>query len=500
VQSVFSFPVLVIACAGDRVVAGRFRRVGGRIACDRCHEEILASGGAEDWVGRVCATLPRVRAAMPPARRAIIVLPAEATVLKHLQVPRVARAKQEQILRFEAEQAVPAAGGGLVWDFLVTGGNATQENRVLGVAKLEVLERLVDAVVEQGWAVERVVPAFAGWLAVLRAGDGPAGRTLLADVAPPTATVLQSNGAQFAIRVFPVGDAITEAGMARLAQEITRTVLHFQRHHELQEPERVGLLADAERDGAMQASLQERLGWPVQPFDEVFGCEWGAGSAAGCSRRDRVTLAGAAAVLLNPKLPSMDLTPPRVRHASRLRGDRCWLLAAAVLAVAALLPPAIHFHGKSLLLRADLAALTERLESRRTEVALGQARVRELAAIREETKWLGSVARARVGWISFLGDLQGRLGAVEDAWLDTLQAPAAVAGQPRKILVTGRVLDRENPESRLGPAAVTRVRALLADLAESPFVTALENERFDPAQPGVIGFGVTLVIKPGEGL
>lgn len=504
-QSVFSFPVLVVACAGDRVVAGRFRRVGGRISCDRCHEEILASGNGEDWVGRVRAALPRLRAAMPPTRRAILVLPAEATVLKHLQVPRVARAKQEQILRFEADQAVPGAVGGLVWDFLAAGGNATQENRVLAVAKLEMLAPLVDAVVEQGWVVERVVPAFVGLLAALRAGDEQAGRALVADVSPPATTVLQSDGGRFAVRAFRVGgeaagDDAVEARTARLAQEITRTVLHFQRQHDLPEPERVLLLADAEQAGAMSASLQERLGWPVAPFEVNHVCDWGLGQADGCSRRDRVTLAGAAAVLLNPKLPSMDLTPPAVRRASRRGGNRRWLLSAAALAVAALLPPAFRLQGEIDILRTDLATMTQRLESRRAEVARGQARLRELAALREETKWLLTVARARVGWIAFLGDLQGRLGAVEDAWLDSLQMAPAAADQPRKIVLTGRVLDRENPRSRLGPAAVTRVRALLADLAESPFVAAVENERFDPAQPGVIGFGVTLVIKPGEGL
>jgi type IV pilus assembly protein PilM len=41
-----------------------------------------------------------------------------------------------------------------------------------------------------------------------------------------------------------------------------------------------------------------------------------------------------------------------------------------------------------------------------------------------------------------------------------------------------------------------RVRALMASLDGSPFVAAVENERYDTTQPGILRFEFTMAVDP----
>jgi hypothetical protein len=64
-----------------------------------------------------------------------------------------------------------------------------------------------------------------------------------------------------------------------------------------------------------------------------------------------------------------------------------------------------------------------------------------------------------------------------------------------RFTLSGRMLDKGNPAATAGADAYTRVRSLLQALARSPLVGAIENERFDGAQPGVLRFNFTLVMN-----
>ena len=44
------------------------------------------------------------------------------------------------------------------------------------------------------------------------------------------------------------------------------------------------------------------------------------------------------------------------------------------------------------------------------------------------------------------------------------------------------------------------MKTLLASFVESEFIVAIEDERFDNAQPGVLKFDFILVVNPGKPL
>ncbi|MBI3887399.1 MAG: hypothetical protein HY302_16960, partial [Opitutae bacterium] len=108
----------------------------------------------------------------------------------------------------------------------------------------------------------------------------------------------------------------------------------------------------------------------------------------------------------------------------------------------------------------------------------------------------------RAGWLEMFADLQERLVRVEDVLVENLQVSAppagegpAPAGAPLHIAISGRLLDKTNPLAKVSPDSYERVKTLLANIVDSPYVAAVENERFDNRQPGILRFDFVLVGK-----
>jgi type IV pilus assembly protein PilM len=167
-----------------------------------------------------------------------------------------------------------------------------------------------------------------------------------------------------------------------------------------------------------------------------------------------------------------------------------------------------------------------------------------LRQIEEATKQITALRGAyetKANWINFFADLQERLVKIEDVWLERLQvvrpsleqlaaqaaeaeaaaqaaqaaaAPAPDGSQPApdpnappprpvvpiRLTLSGRLLDITNPQSRVSAESTQRVKQLLASFTGSQFIAAVENERFDNSQNGLLRFDFTLVINPKKTL
>jgi type IV pilus assembly protein PilM len=164
-----------------------------------------------------------------------------------------------------------------------------------------------------------------------------------------------------------------------------------------------------------------------------------------------------------------------------------------------------------------------------------EGNLRQIAEAGLQIAALKGAYETKANWVNFLASLQERLVQIEDVWLDRLQvqrppqeetasadappppeepapdgqAPAAAAavdpppvpkGPPVRLALSGRLLDVKNPQSKVSPESIERVKRLLAGFAGSPFVTAVENERFDTSQNGILRFDFILVINPRQTL
>jgi len=134
-----------------------------------------------------------------------------------------------------------------------------------------------------------------------------------------------------------------------------------------------------------------------------------------------------------------------------------------------------------------------------------QSELKDLNTLRTRHKLLDDLVQDRKAWIRFLGDLQNRLVAVEDVWIDALQVippPGEDAGvtdagaNALQLNVSGRMVDRENPLARVSEPMQERAIHLLARLAESPFISAVGGTRFDTRESGMLRFSCRLTINP----
>lgn len=501
-----SSPVTVIDCGASSLAVGTFRVEGDNLRCEFLGTEVLSASAETRWVEAVIAALAVLAARCPAAGSVMLVLPPSAVLLKHLKTPRLAASRRDEIVKFEVAQNIPHAIDDVVWAAIVAGEQEQETDLLLAAAKLEVVEPLCRAAAEAGWMVQAVVPSALAVRALESlVPAGGAESRLVVVMGSRAATFLLIDGPRFAIRSLPMAGSASapesaDNGVLRLAQEAKRSILHFQRQNGLAAPACVRLGGESDCPPGLAARLETQLALPVTRIDAARAVDFALGIEPGVAGPALDNLVGAAALQLKFPPAGMNLLPPSISQRADLRRRGPWLIASAVLAVAALLPPLFYYRSAAAAARADLAAIDASLAPVRGRETRNRARLEEIAALARETQQLRSLAERRTSWIRLFADLQERFTAVEDVWLESLQTIAPARDVPMKLAISGRMLDRTSPLARGGPETGQRVRALLEGLVDSPFVAAVESERFDNSQPGILRFDFILVTDPAHPL
>jgi type IV pilus assembly protein PilM len=221
-------------------------------------------------------------------------------------------------------------------------------------------------------------------------------------------------------------------------------------------------------------------------------------------------LVGLAVSLVQP-VADVTLLPPAITEALAFRKRQPRYLAAAVLAVAALLPPIFYLHHRATGAETLVTQAESQLRPLRSLEARNNENVAQIEAAKKQISALEGLVATKANWLDFLADTQARLAKVGDVWLERIQivpsapldasaAPAADPAAPApapalKLTLSGRLLDVANPVSEVSQESNERVKKLIAGFTESPFITAVENERFDTKQPGLLRFDFTLVVN-----
>jgi type IV pilus assembly protein PilM len=515
-----------------------FNLNGGRLQCVHAAVEQfpVRAAGEDHWLENTAAALRSLKSGHAGADPVVLVLPAHLTLTKQIKTPRVDPAKRGKVIRFEAEQAIPYALAEVVWDSTISGEGETEQEVVLVAAKLDLIEQLCTAVQAAGFTPARILPSslatLAGWRLVQPAHVLPA---LVLNLGGRSTTLLQVDSQRFVARTLSLGGGVITQQLAenqdcdpdeaeriklserstnlvadametlatRLAQEISRSVIHFGRQSGMANPERVFLTGGSAGLTGLAELLATKLKIPVERFaalDAVTNPA-GAASAGMASNPAAFTdLIGAAAAELLPSQPTMNLLPPALRKQANQRRSRPWLLASMVLAMAALGLPTLHYRQVMATARTKIAVMEEAMAPLRARESRNRANLEKLAQLRTQVDGLQSVHNRRAGWLKLFTGLQERLVKVEDVWLEKLQTIPPATGGPMKLVISGRMLDKTNPLAKVSPETFTRVKELLAGIVELPSVSAVEGERFDNSQPGILKFDFVLVIDDAHPL
>lgn len=320
----------------------------------------------------------------------------------------------------------------------------------------------------------------------------------------------------------PARAAVERASAAfqqRLPVEIRRALLHHRREKGSLPPSALWLTGGGARVPGLVEQLGEQLTLRVERFNPLEGVHvTNSARAAGAVQAAPALakLIGVAARLRTGRVVEPNLLPRRVAAAAARTRRRPWVLATAALAAAALLPPIAWRHEQLRLNREHLARIEAQVAPWRQNQARMDSERIELAAITAQIAALRPVYERRGNWRGLLGDLQWRLAEVEDVWIDRLRLGASVEGPTAmpgmaessreqaisarthsdRLILSGRLLDVQNPTARVSEATVQQVRRLLASLRASPYIASVDHEEYDNSRDGLLRFDFTFALNP----
>jgi len=311
-----------------------------------------------------------------------------------------------------------------------------------------------------------------------------------------------------------------ESFQRRFTMELTRSIVNFRRQSGIDQISTIYLTGLGAAVPGLIDVLSEKLKTPVEWYDSLRNVKVNSKveSKVEAHRLQLGELVGTALRSGSQARTHFNLLPPTLAKQIEFNKKKVYLIAAAAIFVVAAFIPMFHFDHQIETFRRNTANLEEDLRPLRNldnQVQNNQRRVQEIRTTIESYERL---VDSKDNWIVFLRDLQDRLMQVEDVWLDRLTlvrqqqqggapagrgglfdaggaAPAAGGGDGVRFNLSGRLLDRQNPMSRVSPEAQQRVNALLRSFTDSGYVAAVENERFDTSEPGILRFEFNLVLN-----
>lgn len=316
----------------------------------------------------------------------------------------------------------------------------------------------------------------------------------------------------------------------RLQMEITRSAVNHRRQSGGGAPVALYLTGGGSLIEELPALLADRIKVPVERFQALKNVDVSADARVSGAENSAPVLAdlvGLATRLVSSRAAELSLLPPELTAAIAFRKRQPWFIGAAGLLAAALVPPILYFHQLTAATLEQVSRVDGQLMPLRAIEHRNAENSRQIEEASKQIRALSGAYETKANWINFLADLQERLVRVEDVWLDRIQVvrppmpepgaaqaepppadpnaatpaePAAPKGPPLRLTLSGRLLDVSNPQSKVSPESLQRVKQLLASFTGSQFVTAVENERFDTNQNGLLRFDFTLVINPKKTL
>lgn len=330
----------------------------------------------------------------------------------------------------------------------------------------------------------------------------------------------------------PARGAVTNAAgsfVSKLHLELTRSIVNYRRQSGAEQPAALYITGGGSVLADLPGQLQEKLKIKVERLDPLRNVSVGAGAA------HAPEIAPVLASLIGLCVPAetgrktINLLPAAIARRLVFQRRQPKLIAAAALVGLAFVPLVVQ-SGRAL---AAARGQIDEIRQAALPFESNQNKIRSNLAVLEEARAqiaaVQSLAESKNNWINFFSDLQDRLVKVEDVWLESLSvlrsAPGAQAapagglfgggapaeepaldadGQPVKpvlrLQLSGRLLDRRNPVTRVSPDSYERVKSLLASFVDSQFIQAVERESFDPNTPGILRFDFILVIDPARPL
>lgn len=315
--------------------------------------------------------------------------------------------------------------------------------------------------------------------------------------------------------------------VGRLHMEITRSTVNYRRQSGAEQPAAIYITGGGSLVPDLVKTLADKLKARVEPFDPLRNVEVSPSAAAArdysAVLADLVGLAIGSAANEKP----FSLLPPAIGQAMAFRKQQPFYVAAVALLALSLASPIIYFHQRASVAAEESRVLDARLQPLRALRDANTGNLAKIETLKNEITAIQGLVESKSNWINFFTDLQERLVKVEDVWLEKLhvlrpaagdtpasagaglfgaasaasgEADSAPAAPVLRLNLSGRLLDKANPLSKVSQESLNRVRSLLASFADSQFILSVEKETFNTNQPGILSFDFILVVDPKKPL
>ncbi len=499
----------IVNLASSNVSVSQFSAVSGSLVLEQFNVEEIAPGltGDDEWLNAAIAALANLVNAHELKGRVTVIAPAFLLLQKQLKVPQVERARQAQIVAFEAQNAIPYPLNEVIWDSQVMASDGVEAEVLLFALRTEVANKIATMVTATGLRPMSIQAApLLDSQAFRLAGGSAAEEALIVNVGAHSTTlsfvgpggvniqsatnlggnlltqgVSDNTGQPFAVSEaikvgyfsgivqLPESDpqvAVLQANaqtfIRRLAQDINRRLINVRRGTNGRQPARILVTGRGSQVPGLSEQLCETLRLPVEAFDPSAVITPGAGINPEQLERAKYQITeviGEAARLILPQPIGVNLIPRDIAAQQAFDARKPRLVIAAALAAVAPFCVWLAFADAENWNREQTLVIQGRqaeLVTRRTTIEESRKKAAELAA---KAKELEFVVTNRSNWPAFLGDLQDRIGTCKNTWIEemhvkyeTLPAAPAAEGQPApapvvvtKVIVSVRFLFTEVP-------------------------------------------------------
>jgi type IV pilus assembly protein PilM len=499
----------IVNLAASNVSVSQFSAAAGTLVLEQFYVEEIAPGltGDEEWLNAAIAALANLVNQHGLKGRVTVIAPAFLLLQKPLKVAQVEKAKQAQIVAFEAQNAIPYPLNEVIWDSQLMASDGVEAEVLLFALRTEVATRIANLVTSTGLRAMSIQAAPLLDSQAFRLGGGSAAEevlivnvgarsTTLSFVGPSgvniqTATNMGGNlltqgisdntGQPFATsEAIKVGyfsgvlqlaesdpqvavlQANAQTFIRRLAQDINRRLINVRRGANGRQPARILITGRGSQVPGLAEQLCETLRLGVEPFDPSSVITPGEGITADLLQRAKhqiTEVIGEAARLVLPQPSGVNLIPRDIAAQQAFDARKPRLLAAAALAAAAPFCVWLALASSEGWNKEQIDEVLKRqteLAGRRSSIEESRKQAAELAA---KCKELEFVLLNRSNWPAFLGDLQARVGTCKNTWIEdlhikyeTLPSASAAEGQPpappvvvAKVVLSVRFLFTEVP-------------------------------------------------------
>ena len=499
----------IVNLAASNVSVSQFSVQAGSLVLEQFFVEEITPGltGDDEWLNAAIAALASLVNAHDLKGRVTVIAPSFLLLQKPLKVPQVERARQAQIVAFEAQNAIPYPLNEVIWDSQLMASDGVEAEVLLFALRTEIATKIANMVTSTGLRPMSIQAApLLDSQAFRLAGGSAAEEVLIVNVGARSTTLsfvgpsgvniqsatniggnlLTQGVSDNTGQPFPVSEAIkvgyfsgviqlaesdpqvailqanAQTFIRRLAQDINRRLINVRRGANGRQPARILVTGRGSQVPGLSEQLCETLRMPIEVFDPSSVITLGTGINPEQLERAKFQITeviGEAARLTLSQPAGVNLIPRDIASQQAFDARKPRLLAAALLAAAAPWCIWLAFGEAERWNREQTTVIQGRqseLSVRRTAIQESRKLADDLSA---KTKELESVVLNRSNWPAFLGDLQSRVGTLKNTWIEEMHvkyeplptAPVA-EGQPvpapvmvTKVVISVRFLFADVP-------------------------------------------------------